>query len=252
MPSPFPGMDPYLEGSAWESFHAALIDDIGRQLAPKVRPKYLVRVQRRFVADAPMGLDELAIAESATYPDVGIMARTPGASPNPGGSAVGVIEPPMQLATVMTARAPQRSLSIVDLNERKLVAAVELPCRPATSGRSGGREEYIERRENFLAAAVPPESGIRSARSRHAGRRRGNAAGDALFCIREPRRKPAVCGRLADWSSRLAADNSGAAVARGCRCAAGPSGGLQPNLRFVRIRPRTGLPKIPNGSAATR
>jgi hypothetical protein len=32
MPSPFPGMDPYLEGSEWTSVHAELSSEIARQL----------------------------------------------------------------------------------------------------------------------------------------------------------------------------------------------------------------------------
>jgi hypothetical protein len=36
MPSPFPGMDPYLEGSQWMSIHSALSIEIARQLAPRL------------------------------------------------------------------------------------------------------------------------------------------------------------------------------------------------------------------------
>ncbi len=41
MPSPFPGMDPYLEGSLWMSVHTQLAVEIARQLAPRLRPRYL-------------------------------------------------------------------------------------------------------------------------------------------------------------------------------------------------------------------
>src|SRR6266480_2219460 len=41
MPSPFPGMDPYLEGTYWMTFHTQMIAEIARQLAPKLRPRYL-------------------------------------------------------------------------------------------------------------------------------------------------------------------------------------------------------------------
>ena len=41
MPSPFPGMDPYLEGSEWTSLHFGLCLEIARILVPKVRPKYI-------------------------------------------------------------------------------------------------------------------------------------------------------------------------------------------------------------------
>ncbi len=41
MPSPFPGMDPYLEAPhIWEDFHASLSIEIQRQLAPSLRPRY--------------------------------------------------------------------------------------------------------------------------------------------------------------------------------------------------------------------
>ena len=43
MPSPFPGMDPYLEGTEWQSFHADLCSQMGRQLAPLLQPKYIPR-----------------------------------------------------------------------------------------------------------------------------------------------------------------------------------------------------------------
>jgi len=47
MPSPFPGMDPFLEGSGeWSTFHSLFLSGILEALVPKVRPKYIVRVER--------------------------------------------------------------------------------------------------------------------------------------------------------------------------------------------------------------
>lgn len=54
MPSPFPGMDPYLEGTEWPSIHSNLIEELARQLAPQLLPKYVVRSVRRFVMDVPI------------------------------------------------------------------------------------------------------------------------------------------------------------------------------------------------------
>jgi Protein of unknown function (DUF4058) len=51
-------MDPYLEGSEWSSVHVALSAEMARQLAPKVRPKYIVRTTRRFVTDM---LEDIAV-----------------------------------------------------------------------------------------------------------------------------------------------------------------------------------------------
>ena len=41
MPSPFPGMDPYLEGALWTTAHFALSAEIVRQLVPRLHPRYL-------------------------------------------------------------------------------------------------------------------------------------------------------------------------------------------------------------------
>ncbi|MBI2215961.1 MAG: DUF4058 family protein, partial [Candidatus Rokubacteria bacterium] len=48
MPSPFPGMDPYLEHPAlWPDVHDSLIAGIRDQLAPLVAPRYYVALERR-------------------------------------------------------------------------------------------------------------------------------------------------------------------------------------------------------------
>jgi len=48
MPSPFPGMNPYLEHpSLWAGIHHRLITAIANDLAPKVRPQYIVAIEER-------------------------------------------------------------------------------------------------------------------------------------------------------------------------------------------------------------
>ena len=67
MPSPFPGMDPYLEGDDWTSFHAHFATEIARQLTPRLRPKYIALPEKRFDL-----LDEGGVAIESIYPDVGV------------------------------------------------------------------------------------------------------------------------------------------------------------------------------------
>ena len=69
MLSPFPGMDPYLEGELWTTVHSQLAAEIARQLAPKIAPRYVARTEKRFVITAPDDLDE---AEISIYTDVGV------------------------------------------------------------------------------------------------------------------------------------------------------------------------------------
>jgi hypothetical protein len=47
MPSPFLGMDPYMEvRAAWAGVHLHLLANLGQQLAPQVRPRYRVHTER--------------------------------------------------------------------------------------------------------------------------------------------------------------------------------------------------------------
>lgn len=62
MPSPFPGMDPYLEErSLWPDIHIRLINNIAEALQVQVRPKYVARIGERI---------ELAELRRGYIPDV--------------------------------------------------------------------------------------------------------------------------------------------------------------------------------------
>jgi hypothetical protein len=48
MPTPFPGMDPYLERTGvWEEVHTRLMVAMADVLGPQVRPNYRVGVEQR-------------------------------------------------------------------------------------------------------------------------------------------------------------------------------------------------------------
>lgn len=52
MPSPFPGMNPYLEHRAfWSSFHTRLMVAIADTVAPQLRPNYYIEVETRTYQD---------------------------------------------------------------------------------------------------------------------------------------------------------------------------------------------------------
>lgn len=55
MPSPFAGMDPYLEGSLWTTLHFTLAAEIVRQLSPKLRPHYVALPVERFTLEITQG-----------------------------------------------------------------------------------------------------------------------------------------------------------------------------------------------------
>jgi hypothetical protein len=63
MPSPFPGMDPFIEGQEWHDFRHGFIVVARAALVQQVRPKYVVRIEER---DYP---DEQADEDFDTYQD---------------------------------------------------------------------------------------------------------------------------------------------------------------------------------------
>ncbi len=144
MPSPFPGMDPYLEGSLWQSVHHQLIAEIARQLVPLLRPRYMALSQERFVtvmSDPDEGVSILATG--SIYPDVAVSHTGHPTKLDGAGSLA-----PLEMATLLPEQIPQVSLEIRDCANRELVTAIELLSPTNKTG--DGFEEYLEKRGKYL------------------------------------------------------------------------------------------------------
>ncbi len=146
MPSPFPGMDPYLESSLWMSLHSQLASVFVRQLNPQIRPRYIALPTRRFVRDRA-GWGGIMIGDN--IPDVSVHRQDPAPS---GDRTMRTIVPPLRMATVMRTPVPQVSVQIRDIERRRLVTAIEILS--PTNQRGIARREYLRRRERFLDGDV--------------------------------------------------------------------------------------------------
>lgn len=133
MPSPFPGMDPYLEGSFWTTVHFSLSAEFVRQLAHRLRPNYLVLPIESFVEEMPE-------SEGAGRPVT--LADQPGAA----------TAAPLQLATFTPTPIPHVTIEIRDVANRELVTAIELLS--PTNKRGSGREEYLAKRRRILLSTA--------------------------------------------------------------------------------------------------
>jgi hypothetical protein len=143
MPSPFPGMDPYLEGDEWTAFHASLAIEIARQLTLRIRPKYVAVPQKRFDL-----VDEGTVAIETIYPDVGVASATTSPPEAIGQSAAAA---PCVLETVMEEVAPHTWVEIRDVAGRSLVTTIEILS--PWNKRGQGRVEYMERRQKLLRSS---------------------------------------------------------------------------------------------------
>ncbi|MDM8530170.1 DUF4058 family protein [Anaerolineales bacterium HSG25] len=61
--SPFSGMDPYLEGDMWQEFHQRLANQISTQLLPKLAPKYVALLNKRFTIVPSAGLGLMSFSQ---------------------------------------------------------------------------------------------------------------------------------------------------------------------------------------------
>src|SRR5215831_4577476 len=146
MPSPFPGMDPYLEGALWTTLHHSLGTEIVRQLAPKLRPRYVALPVERFVIDLVSGV---AVTTASIYPDVGVAEAQPHV-PGPAGATT--VSAPLRLATLMPEAVPHVSVEIRETRQRQLVTVIEILS--PTNKRGEGRREYVTKRQRLLLSAV--------------------------------------------------------------------------------------------------
>lgn len=146
MPSPFPGMDPYLEGALRTTVHFALSAEIVRQLAPQLRPRYLVLPAERFVMETP---ESVAVTAVDMYPDVGV-AATRSVAVTAQGTTIAVA--PLELATIIPTPIPHVTLEIRDTANRQLVTAIEVLS--PTNKRGDGRQEYLAKRRRILLSTT--------------------------------------------------------------------------------------------------
>ena len=145
MANPFPGMDPYLEGDLWTSVHTDLCAEIARQLAPKLRPKYVVLSTRRVVLAPP---EENGEEGGHRFPNVGVLAvQTSGVVPSGG-----VATAPLILAAALPEPIPHISVEIRDVAERRLVTCIEVLS--PTNKMGPGREEYAGKRFQILTSGA--------------------------------------------------------------------------------------------------
>ncbi len=142
MPSPFPGMDPYLEGSTWMNFHGQLCAEIARQLGPKLRPRYLALMTERFVTEIP---DGLAITTATLSPDVGVVEHSSWVA---GAARQSIATAPLHLATVIPEPVLHFSIEIRDRNDHRLVACIEVVS--PTNKQGDGYLEYQRKRNRVL------------------------------------------------------------------------------------------------------
>src|SRR5215475_13486257 len=147
--SPFPGMDPYLEGYLWPDVHSALAHTIRQQLAPQIQPKYVARLEISVIEDQSPAA-EIGIM----YPDVEVIkVRTsrPGLPETPEGITGAAA--PVPITAPLTIPLPHvrvATVEIRDVAQNILVTSIEI-LSPVNK-REPNLSHYRQKRERLRAA----------------------------------------------------------------------------------------------------
>ncbi|MBI4671833.1 MAG: DUF4058 family protein [Chloroflexi bacterium] len=150
MPSPFPGMDPYLEGYLWPDVHHRLATQISDQLMPLLVPRYVARIVIQTV------LEEIETGEAVRVivPDVEVISGRDAGRAVP--QSAQLREAPIITPATVTVPQPLTvevdipSVEIRDTASGMLVTSIEILS--PTNKRGNGWNEYQIKRVQVLQA----------------------------------------------------------------------------------------------------
>jgi hypothetical protein len=146
MPSPFPGMDPYLESPhRWMSVHGGLITFAMAELNRVLPPHYVASISERLTIAEP---------EREIYPDVYIVEDTaPARSKRPrveSGMTTAVADPPLRLK-VESATIREIYIDILAAPEDgRIITTIEILSFSNKKAGSASRKQYLQKQQETL------------------------------------------------------------------------------------------------------
>ncbi len=148
MPSPFPGMNPYLEDSAYlSSIHHWLITEIARLLNQQLAPKYVVAVEVRIYETSGEKSTLIGIPDN-------IVAKSSENSLKSPESNVAVALPSTQPLTIelsLTETIKQGYLEVRKVGTGEVITAIEI-LSPINKNMGEGRIKYEKKRQHIFSS----------------------------------------------------------------------------------------------------
>ena len=153
MPSPFPGMDPYIEATgSWKGFHNLLIGECVGHLNAALPRSYVARSDERIQPYDDDGVTRNRQVE----PDVYVAPRRRPAPGEPGRSGgVATLEPRVvpQAKSIPWYEMPAETfLEVLHFPDERVVTTLEVLS--PTNKLAAGREEYLGKRRDVLLAGM--------------------------------------------------------------------------------------------------
>lgn len=147
MPSPFPGMNPYLENSElWSAVHNRLIVAIADDLVDRLSEKYRVEIEKRTYFSSEE--DSLLVG----IPDVVVVADKT-AKPSSSNATRSLLVQPEKVTVPLAEEVNERYLEIREVGTGTVVTVIEL-LSPKNKRSGEGRIAYERKRNRVLASAT--------------------------------------------------------------------------------------------------
>jgi hypothetical protein len=162
MPSPFPGMDPYIETCGlWDDFQPSLIAEIARRLEMRVPDRYVVRLGERFYeallsaeecqTDRQSIARELSISMSIREGLAGRGKAFPFMATRPQTSDI----QPVELRALVDVEYRESFVEILELKpKRRLVTTIEVLSPSNKRIETAGWTRYLRKRQAHLQGAA--------------------------------------------------------------------------------------------------
>lgn len=153
MPSPFPGMDPYLENpDLWPDVHHGLISACQELLNRAIRPNYVARVELRVYVTSE---DDPArhVVPDARIETTRRRHRKP-ARPHANGVSALAIAEPLVVPLVVDEEIEEPRLEIKHVKTGTLVTVIEVMSPTNKIRGSEGRRSFMKKRRETLACDV--------------------------------------------------------------------------------------------------
>jgi hypothetical protein len=146
MPSPFPGVDPYLENPEyWSELHHRLITAIAIDLSLPLRPKYQVAIEKRTYFSTPEDTVLVGIPDASVY-----RGRTQKASTQQQ-SSTAISTVPIQVEVPMLEEVREAYLEIRENITKKVITLIEV-LSPKNKRSGEGRIAYEKKRQQILSS----------------------------------------------------------------------------------------------------
>lgn len=145
MPSPFPGMDPYLEDPArWPGVHQSFITYTRDAMQPALRPRYHALIgERIYLIEPPQSM----------YPDMIFVRRPVPSEPwGEGGVAAAEVDAPV-LVEILPQEIREVFIEIVHTASTEVITIIEV-LSPSNKMSGEGRDLYLRKQQQILSSQV--------------------------------------------------------------------------------------------------